>query len=212
MRVSIFKDIYSTGKDVDLGYVLDRIKTGGDFGKTITSIRNSQSEEEQQRLKKTLPGVTFCGTFKARRIQDLIEASGLVILDFDTPGVVLEDSPFFYATWRSPRGGMKALVKIPVVKSDQEFKQYFYALQARFTDVDPSGKDISRFCFMRHDPDIKIGVMIELALIDRKWTKLLPGCVKYWPNPPRNTVRSSAANVKPNRGATLLVSARRPLG
>lgn len=156
MKISIFKDVYSNGSNVELDYVLERIRTGGDFSKTIEKIRASTSEEEQQRLKKTLPGVTFCGTFRSRRIQDLIEASGLVILDFDTPWVVLEESPFFYATWRSPRGGMKALVKIPVVKSDQEFKQYFYALQARFPDVDPSGKDISRFCFMSHDPDIHI--------------------------------------------------------
>lgn len=155
-KVSVFKDIYSTGMPAELDYVLDKIRTGGDFAATIKRIRSSEDESEQQALKKTLPGVTFCGTFKNRRIQDLIEASGFVILDFDTPGVVPEMSPYFYAMWLSPRGGYKALVKIPVVKSDQEFKQYFYALQSHFPDVDPSGKDISRFCFMSHDPDIAI--------------------------------------------------------
>lgn len=156
MKISAFKDLYSKGTTVSVDKVLDRIRTGIGIKDTIAKIRASNSEDEQQALKKTLPAVTFGGVFRTRRIEHLIEASGLMVLDFDTPGVVPDDSEYFYALWKSPRGGYKALVKIPVVESDQQFKQYFYAIQNEFADVDPSGKDISRLCFMSYDPEIKI--------------------------------------------------------
>lgn len=156
MKVSIYENIYGTGKDVDIEYVFNKIRTGGDFVPKITKIRELGESDEAQNLKKTLPGVTFCGRFKQRKSDKLIEATGLVILDFDEKGVVPEMSEYFYSLFKSPRGGYKALIKIPVVQDDKTFKSYFYAIQKHFPDVDPSGKDISRFCFISYDPDIFI--------------------------------------------------------
>jgi hypothetical protein len=156
MKVSIYKNFSSEGSDVQIDYVFDKIRKGGDFVTTIDKIRDSKDENEQQALKKTLPGVTFCGRFKHRKASRLIESTGLVILDFDEKGVIPEMSEYFYALFKSPRGGYKALVKIPMVSSDNEFKQYFYAIQNHFPDVDTSGKDISRFCFISYDPDLYI--------------------------------------------------------
>jgi len=167
MVVSIFKNYYSEGVDVDISYVFDKIKNGGDFVPIINRIRESTDDNEQQVLKKKLPGVTFCGTFKHRKSDKLVKATGLVILDFDEKGVVPEMSEYFYALWKSPRGGYKALVKIPLVTSDAEFKRYFYAIQNHFPEVDVSGKDISRFCFISLDPDLYINESSAL------WTKTI---------------------------------------
>jgi hypothetical protein len=171
MNVTIYKNFASEGNDVPIEYVFDKIRLGGDFVKTIDRIRESKDENEQQFLKKTLPGVTFCGRFKHRKADKLIEATGLVILDFDEKGVVPEMSEYFYALFKSPRGGYKALIKIPIVKTDNEFKQYFYAIQNYFPDVDTSGKDISRFCFISYDPDLYINENSKL------WDKTI-GAVK----------------------------------
>lgn len=156
MNVTIYKNFASEGNDVPIEYVFEKIRKGGEFVPIIDRIRDSKDENEQQTLKKTLPGVTFCGRFKHRKADKLIEATGLVILDFDEKGVLPEMSEYFYALFKSPRGGYKALIKIPIVKSDVEFKQYFYAIQEHFPDVDTSGKDISRFCFISYDPDLYI--------------------------------------------------------
>jgi hypothetical protein len=166
MKVSIFKDFASTGKMVELDYVFDKIRNGGDFVQTIETIRQTKDENEQQRLKKTLPGVCFCGIFKERKSASLIRATGLVILDFDDKDVVPDkDNEFIYALWKSPRGGYKGLIQIPEVADDAEFKQYFFAIHEAFPEIDPSGKDISRFCFISYDPDIHINPNAKI------WTK-----------------------------------------
>jgi hypothetical protein len=172
MMVSIYKNYASEGNDVPIQYVFDKIRNGGDFVTTIDKIRDSKDENEQQRLKKTLPGVTFCGRFKHRKSDKLIQSTGLVILDFDEKGVVPEMSEYFYSLFKSPRGGYKALVKIPQVKNDSEFKQYFYAIQKHFPDVDTSGKDISRFCFISYDPELFINEDSTL------WTKTIQDDLK----------------------------------
>jgi hypothetical protein len=168
--VSIFENIYSTGKEVNISYVFDKIRKGGPFVQQIERIQelNKTDENSAQELKKQLPGVTFCGIFKQRKADKLIKATGLVILDFDekeTDYSYLKEDAFIYACWKSPRGGCKALIKIPEVKNDQEFKAYFYAIQSAYPEVDLSGKDISRFCFISYDPEIHINEHSEI------WTK-----------------------------------------
>lgn len=172
MNVSVFNNFASEGREVDLQYVFAKIRTGGDFVKSIEQIRElTQTDPESaQDLKKKLPGVTFCGVFTSRKSQNLIKSTGLLILDFDHVEEGIEEKlkadNFIYALWRSPRGeGFKALVKIPEVKDDNEFKSYFYAVQEHFPDVDPSGKDISRFCFISYDPHLFINESAET------WTK-----------------------------------------
>lgn len=171
--VSIFNDYKSAGKEVDISYVFDKIRTGGAFQATIEQIRelNKSNQDAANDLKKTLPGVTFCGTFIQRRANKLLASSGLVILDFDSVESVsdlratLMGDEFIYSVFVSPRGnGLKALVRIPIVKDDAEFKTYFFSLQAKYPNADPSGKDISRFCFISHDSDLYVN---ELS---KTWT------------------------------------------
>jgi hypothetical protein len=167
ITVSIFKNFHCEGLDCDISYVLNKIKTGGDFESVINRIRESTDHDEQQKLKRTLPGVTFCGTFRKRVSNKVINGTGLVILDFDEKGQPPEMSEYFYALWKSPRLGYKALVKIPVVNNDSEFKKYFYSIQSHFPEIDPSGKDISRFCFISLDSDLYFNENSKI------WTKTI---------------------------------------
>lgn len=163
MKVSIFETYQSVGKEVDLTYVIERVRKGGKFSQTIDRIRELKKVDPDaaQDVKKTLPGVTFSGIFKHRKSEKLIRSTGMAILDFDK----VEDLPamraqlmaddFAHLVFVSPSGnGLKMVIRIPDVKDDKEFKSYFYALQNRYPEADPSGKDVSRFCFISHDPDI----------------------------------------------------------
>jgi hypothetical protein len=157
------KDV--TGVSVPLTKALEAIN-GCVYAPQIQAIRNAEPKDQDE-LKKNLPSATFGGEFKRRSITGLIAATGLLTLDFDVEGFVLPETlmPYAYAYWRSPRGGLKALIKIPVVQTDAEFKELFAALQSAYPDIDPSGKDISRLCFMSSDADLFLNEQAET------WTK-----------------------------------------
>lgn len=159
MKISLFKNASSVRPaQVDIEKIFGVIKS--DTYKELTeAIRALPSNsEEQKELKKSLPAVTFGGTFTKRAINGLAESSGLLVLDFDGEGVMMPTDleKFAYAQFRSPRGGLKVVIKIPLVKDDKQFKEYFYALQEKFPDIDLSGKDISRLCFLSHDPTLTV--------------------------------------------------------
>lgn len=73
-----------------------------------------------------------------RRYEDVLTYTGLCVLDFDKldnpigfKEFLFEEYKCIIACWLSPSGkGIKALVKIPIVKTKQEFKEYSYGLSA----------------------------------------------------------------------------------
>ena len=172
MKVSIFENYKSAGKEVEIDYVEEAIRTGSGFSATIEKIRelNQSNTDAANDLKKTLPGITFCGIFKKRESKSLIKSTGLIILDFDGLADSLDDvrktfmaDPYVYMLFVSPRGnGLKIVFRIPEVKDDKEFKTYFFALHKKYPQADPSGKDIARFCFVSYDPEIYVNYGSEL--------------------------------------------------
>lgn len=167
-KISFFGTLNSKPVPVEITAALKAIKTCV-YAPQIQAIRKAPPEE-QEKMKKNLPSVTFGGSFSVRSMAGLKEASGLLCLDFDTEGIMCPDdlAPYAYAMFRSPRGGLKVLVRIPQVSSDKEFKELFLALQEKFTDLDPSGKDISRLCFMSSDPDLLINEQAKMWTYRKK--------------------------------------------
>lgn len=173
MKVDFFKDAFSTlpqGRSRDVAYYLDRIRTGA-VKKTVEEVRVKLTKAEKNEVKKKLGVVTFAGTFHKRAKDQLKEASGFVILDVD--GVTdlkavkerLIKDKFVYACWISPSGdGLKFLVRIPTVESDEEYKSFYKCIQSYYDwfEIDESGKDISRLCFESYDPEIYINEESEL--------------------------------------------------
>ena len=111
---------------------------------------------------------TFSGTFDSRSEQALKQHSGLLCLDFDhlknleeVRQQLLNDDYFeTQLLFVSPSGnGLKWIIEIDL--SQTTHADYFravanYLKQTYNVDVDKSGKDISRACFLPYDPDCYI--------------------------------------------------------
>lgn len=164
MKVSLFSGITpKVSKQISINTALDRIKSGKSKA-LVNRVRKASGKEAANKIKINLPAVTFAGEFSRRSNAELLEASGLALLDFDNvnnPGPfkreVFASNKFVYAAWISPGGkGVKAAVRIPVVQNDHEYKVHYIALLELFNDADAdaSTKDISRLCFESYDPEL----------------------------------------------------------
>jgi hypothetical protein len=112
--------------------------------------------------------VTFSGVFSKRNDKELINHSGLLCLDFDhVPNLqhlkkLLLTDPYFETEllFTSPSGdGLKWI--IPINIHQVTHAQYFIAVSNYLKhnyliEPDKSGKDISRACFLCHDPEAYI--------------------------------------------------------
>lgn len=164
MKVSLFPSVRDTTtvKDVDVMTVLQNFKKKDSHN--IEALRKMPIEQQNQ-AKMNLPVVIFGGTFSERRSSALVNASGLMVLDFDCESKseserieeICKNDEYIWAYFRSTRGlGWKALVQIPKVKDDQEYKEYWNAINNHFPDIDAACKDIARSCFYSYDPNLVI--------------------------------------------------------
>lgn len=174
MKVSVFNSITSTNSPIisDANVVLNRIKSGGDQRAFLESIR-AMSSEEYKKSKRSLPVICFGGVFSHRNKDSIVSGSGILTLDFDNVSNLeelreeLKSKKYVYSVFTSPSArGVKALVRIPITTSDEEYKEYFQAITEVHPTADRSGKDISRACFFSYDPNIYINEDAELW--DRK--------------------------------------------
>lgn len=148
--------------------LLLRIKSG-ESKKLIEQLRGIEDPQAQNHFKVTrLPLICFAGKFSQRNKHSLLEYSGYAIMDWD--GLRAEDlrdlqtiiisEKYVYACWVSPRGGLKALVKIAdPTKYTQQYDsllEYFNAITTDYVKADPKNKDLARGCFESYDPDLWI--------------------------------------------------------
>ena len=137
--------------------------------------------------QENLPFVTFGGVFSYRKIDRLTSPSGFVVLDFDHIGTgdkleamkqtLSEDSVLDpVLLFVSPSGdGLKIIVSPrQEIKGDREFKQAFFSLenyvkQKYSLTPDPSGKDISRTCFLCYDPQAVLRTPTGQGFDVEKW-------------------------------------------
>ena len=173
MKVSQFKSCFDTAPllNKDVGYFLDRIRNGK-HKELIAEIRATSNKESRNQLKVKLPIVLFAGVFSKRSKKDLKTPSGLIILDFDGVDNLqqkkseLKELPYVYACWVSPSGdGLKALVKIPPIQNDDEYKRYFNQLFKEIDGIDKSGSDISRACYESYDPELYVNLECDTYIL-----------------------------------------------
>lgn len=166
MRVSYFKGAYDSTEDksMDIFTVLKEIKSEK-YKSLIAEVRLITNPEERNKKKQnSLPMVTFSGTFSSRSKSALKKASGLAMMDFDKVEDLealktqIEADKFTFSSFVSPSGnGLKVLVKIPPVNSDEVYKEYYHELQKHFNqyaETDASTKDISRGTFVSIDSEL----------------------------------------------------------
>jgi len=152
-------------KEVTLAEVYKVVK-GAYFIKQTNHLRKLPDKKEARKYKAFhFDYVTFSGTFSKRGDQFLKKHSGLMALDFDhVPNLpflkarLLADEYFeTQMLFTSPSGdGLKWIVSIDLETDTHQ--NYFNAISnyVKHTynlEVDASGKDISRACFLPYDPD-----------------------------------------------------------
>lgn len=166
--VSVFKEFINKVEDKPIEQILQDIKNGT-YKKEITAIRtniNDGNKEVADTLKKQLLAFTVSGTFNNGRSIDKIDKySQYVILDIDklSSGQLQEIvnlshlAPYTYASFISPSGkGLKIIIKVN--SSKEHHKEAYnqvveYYEQALNIDIDTSGSDICRLCFVSYDED-----------------------------------------------------------
>lgn len=179
MKITAFKTV----SDIKTPFTTTAISVLEKFKNDDYGIKEAQSKEGFKDFKKTLPVACFGGVFSKRASSALLEGSGLLILDLDNldhlkdKKVSLSSNKHVYSCFISPSGnGLKVLVRIPVVESDKEYKEYYNSFIENIDNVDTSGKDVSRACFFSYDPDIYINEDAEVwdkkKVEDVKFSKL----------------------------------------
>lgn len=128
----------------------------------------SEPESARKYKAKKFDYCTFSGTFSKRNDSALIRHSGLITLDFDHVSnlqelreTLIQDRYFeTELMFVSPSGdGLKWI--IPIDLKECSHQDWFRAIAAYVKatyqlEVDKSGKDISRACFLPHDPKVYI--------------------------------------------------------
>ena len=145
----------------------------------------------QKVFKADLDYVTFSGTFTPTRlVKNLKQHSDLFCLDFDYVAnlfetrLQLQADPQTLVLFTSPSGkGLKVIFEVPGLDAEPErHKGFFqdmsiYIRQTYGLDVDASGSDVSRACFMVHDPSVYVNLNAEsyhyrgLALAEHQQAK-----------------------------------------
>lgn len=165
--ITYFETVRATAptRDVHIRALLAAIRDGR-WSAPVAAVRNAlttQGKKAADALKcQNLPAVTFSGTFDQRSKSGLRSHSGVLVLDFDSLADRLESArqslitdAYVWAVFTSPSGnGLKALVAISATSDGHA--QAFETAAAHFARVglvaDPSGNDVSRLCFLSHDP------------------------------------------------------------
>ena len=155
-------------RQVSLLEVYQIIK-GNEFALCTSTLRDIPDPKEARKYKaQNFDYVTFSGTFSKRNDANLQKHSGLLTIDFDhvediTSLKVALLNDYYFETellFVSPSGdGLKWVIPIDLTKAKHQ--DYFkavanYVSHTYQLEVDQSGKDISRACFLPHDSEIFI--------------------------------------------------------
>ncbi len=147
-------------------YEIHNLIIGNEYKKTTNKLRRINDPKEKRILKaNNFDYVTFSGIFEKRNDKKLTTHSSLITIDFDhLPDLetvkeqLLQDEYFdTEMLFTSPSGdGLKWIIRIDLsMATHQEFFKAvsIYIKQKYNIEVDQSGKDISRACFLCHDPN-----------------------------------------------------------
>lgn len=121
-----------------------------------------KAELKQKHLWYTTPCVVID---PIRNYKSIKYFTGLLVLDFDHIDYAQEfkyflfhEYKFIIAVWLSPsKRGVKCLVRIPIVQTVVEFKEYYYGIAAemeQYNGFDSSGQNCVLPLFQSYDPDL----------------------------------------------------------
>lgn len=140
------------------------------YKKITKELRSISNKIENRKYKaQNFDYVTFSGTFYNRCTQDLIQHSGLMVLDFDklddveSTKIKLLKDPCFETQllFISPNGnGLKWVIEVDIngkyTHGEMFDAIYNYAKSTHGIEADKSGRDVARACFLSYDPTVFI--------------------------------------------------------
>ena len=166
---TIFKNFTHPVEDVSL-IILSNWIASDKYKPAVTEIRDLIAQgktEEAQAKKQQLPAFTPSATFKDKRLLPNMEQySGFVHLDFDkllpeqlhAAFQIIAAIPYTFLCFISPSGnGLKVFIEVNTGAEHhdtayQQVKQYYENATGLKADV--KCKDITRLCFVSHDPQL----------------------------------------------------------
>jgi len=166
-------------RQITIDSVLSAIK-GDYYACSISQIRSLKAKgknDAANEIKSNLPAVTFAATFEGRRISELCQHyNSLLVIDIDkldneemgrVKECLLSDS-YVGCFWISPSGnGWKGLISLDYdekynkTPDGEKHHLAFLQIESYFhekygIELDASGKDITRLCYMSWCPDLII--------------------------------------------------------
>lgn len=166
---TIFKNFATPVEDVSLIILANRIASHQYKGqvKEIRDLVASGRTEDAQTRKQQLPAFTPSATFKEKRLLPNMEQySGFVHLDFDkltneqleAAFQIMAAIPYTFLCFVSPSGnGLKVFVEVTTGAElhNTAYQQVMkYYENASGLQADVKCKDITRLCFVSHDPQL----------------------------------------------------------
>lgn len=167
-RFSYFKKPISNIRPALKMNLLDvyQVIIGNAFKKNTKALRNISDPKQARNFKaNNFDYVTLSGIFSKRKDTELIKHSGFLTIDFDhiqnlkkLKADLLSDEYFeTELMFVSPSGdGLKWIISIDLNQASHADNFQAIANYIKHTyniEVDKSGKDISRACFLPHDPE-----------------------------------------------------------
>lgn len=152
-------------RPVKVSELVEEIRAGK-WARRINRLRQLKRTDPEvyDKEKTILPFFTMAGTFSERKKSGFLKPSGYIILDIDglQAGQLteirarIESDQHTAICFLSPSGvGLKVAFRVSI-SNDAECKAAFAAISEYFRskhqiELDPSGKDISRACFVSYD-------------------------------------------------------------
>ncbi|MBF0548877.1 MAG: hypothetical protein HQM08_30945 [Candidatus Riflebacteria bacterium] len=166
-------------QNVKIESVLNEIKSGVykkkiEHLRTLSRIKDGDSDSPYTLFKLKLPSVTFAGIFTRHKKDCLQKPSGYMILDADhvqdlasMKEKICNDQHVSFC-FVSPGGdGLKIGIKVDPAKWTATYltaEKYF--LEKYNLKLDPANKDVSRLCFMSYDPELFVNHDSEIFQAD----------------------------------------------
>lgn len=159
-------------------WCLDGIRSGM-WKEEVEKVRTTICPDERRALKEALPYFTPSGTFKRRKATELKRHSGQMIMDLDNLTkperikaiqMAVAD-PFCMAAFHSAGGeGIKLIFRVPEMDPNQHyavFPQVSERTKAIYKhSPDPSGRDVSRACFVSYDQGLWMNPSAEMLPVE----------------------------------------------
>jgi VirE N-terminal domain len=159
--------------------ILKAIKNGK-YRAVIERLR-ALSPEEYDKMKKLLPAFIVAGIFYyPRNAGNLAFHSGFIVLDFDdvhnlieVKFILMQDRHTAVCFISVSGKGLKLIVRVAGITTPEQHKaafkliaEYFRSTYGLHLNLDESGKDVSRLCFVSWDPDLYVNEQAEIFSVD----------------------------------------------